>query len=419
MYAMLKHLFKLIWTQRRFNGWIVLELFVVSALMWYIVDYLSVLTITASTPTGFHIENTYKLSLAVRQANESSYITYEEESPEPFLNLQRIVQRLRQHSDIEGVSVGFWHYPYCPSNSSDLFCRDSLDTSAQILAVTPDYFRVFRVASLADGRPETLAQGMEQGYILSSAVEEQLFPGASAIGQTIHKKRDSTEMRITGVTTLMKKTEFSRPAHFIFTPFDESRLSQQDESGLWNSVDICFRVKEGAATAGFAERFVGEMRPQLQVGNFYLSEITPLSDFRRSQLEWVYSTLRYRIGFSVFFLINLFLGVIGTFWLRINKRRSEIGLRMAIGSSRRTLLWQMVGEGMALLVIAFIPALVVSLNLVYLDLLPTEYMDVTPLRCLLTTGLTFALLVLVVGLGTWYPALRSSRIEPAEALHYE
>lgn len=416
---MIRHLFKLIWKQRRFNLWIVLELFVVSALMWYIVDYLSVLAITATTPTGFNIENTYRLNLAVRQENESGYTAYEEGSPEPWQNMQRLAERLRRHPDVEGVSVGCWHFPYCRSNRSNQFWHDTLRVNTDILAVTPDYFRVFRVASSSDGNPEKLAEAISQGYVISPAVEEQLFPGSSAVGQTILDKGDSLEMRVTGVTTLMKRTEFSRPTRFLFAPLNESLLAAKSENDLWSSVDICFRVKEGAAKNDFAERFAREMRPQLQAGNFYLSEVTPLSDYRDVQLQWAYNTLNYRIGFAVFFLLNIFLGVIGTFWLRINKRKSEIGLRMAVGSSRRTILWQMVGEGMVLLLIAFLPALVVCLNLVHLDLLPKQYMDVTPLRCGLTTAITLALLVLVVALGTWYPALRSSRIEPAEALHYE
>lgn len=416
---MIRHLFKLIWTQRRFNGWIVLELFVVSALMWYIVDYLSVLIITAATPTGFNIENTYRLTLAARQENESGYITYEEDSPEPWLNMERIAERLRQHPDVEGVSIGCWHFPYCRSNMSNQFWRDTLKVNTDILTVTPDYFRVFRVAAASDGNPETLAQAMERGYVISPAVEERLFPGSSAIGQTILDKGDSLEMRVTGVTTLMKRTEYDRPARFLFVPLDESLLSMETENDLWSSVDICFRVKEGAARNDFAERFTREMRPQLQAGNFYLSEVTPLSDYRDVQLQRAYKTLNYRIGFAIFFLLNIFLGVIGTFWLRINKRNSEIGLRMAVGSSRRTILWQMQGEGMILLLIAFFPALVVCLNLVHLDLLPKEYMDVTSGRCALTTVITLALLAVVVALGTWYPARRSSHIEPAEALHYE
>lgn len=154
---MIRHLFKLIWTQRRFNVWIVLELFVVSTLMWYIVDYLSVLAITASTPTGFNIENTYKLNLALKQANENGYVTYEEGSPEPYQNMKRIEERLRRHPDIEGVSVGEWHYPYCRSNSNNSYWRDTLRVNTEILTVTPDYFRVFRVSSADGGGPETLA----------------------------------------------------------------------------------------------------------------------------------------------------------------------------------------------------------------------------------------------------------------------
>ena len=416
---MIRHLFKLIWIQRRFNVWIVLELFVVSTLMWYIVDYLSVLAITASTPTGFNIENTYKLNLALKQANENGYVTYEEGSPEPYQNLKRIEERLRRHPDIEGVSVGEWHYPYCRSNSNNSYWRDTLRVNTEILTVTPDYFRVFRVSSADGGSPETLAQAMGSDYIITPAVEERLFPGSSAIGGFIFDRDDSLNMRVAGVTTLMKRMEFSRPACFLFMPLDESDRVLRGENDLWSSTDICFRVKETAATADFAERFAREMRPQLQVGNFYLSEITPLSDFREEQLEWVYSPLRFRIGFSIFFLTNIFLGIIGTFWLRINKRRSEIGLRMAVGSSRRMVLWQMIGEGLVLLVIAFIPSLLVCLNLVQVDLLPEEYMDVTPLRILLNTVITFTLLAVVVCLGTWYPARRSAKIEPAEALHYE
>ena len=259
---MIRHLFKLIWTQRRFNVWIVLELFVVSTLMWYIVDYLSVLAITASTPTGFNIENTYKLNLALKQANENGYVTYEEGSPEPYQNMKRIEERLRRHPDIEGVSVGEWHYPYCRSNSNNSYWRDTLRVNTEILTVTPDSFRV--------------------------------FPGSSAIGGFIFDRDDSLNMRVAGVTTLMKRMEFSRPACFLFMPLDESDRVLRGENDLWSSTDICFRVKETAATVDFAERFAREMRPQLQVGNFYLSEITPLSDFREEQLEWVYSPLRFR-----------------------------------------------------------------------------------------------------------------------------
>ena len=111
--------------------WIVLELFVVSALMWFIVDYLTVMGITASTPTGFDIDHTYKVTLAVTQEWENNHVAYPEDSPEPWLNMQRIVARLREHPQVENVSVGSWHFPYCRSNMNNRFAHDSLHRCAE------------------------------------------------------------------------------------------------------------------------------------------------------------------------------------------------------------------------------------------------------------------------------------------------
>lgn len=38
---------------------------------------------------------------------------------------------------------------------------------------------------------------------------------------------------------------------------------------------------------------------------------------------------------GLFFLVNVFLAVIGTFWFHVSRRRSKLGLRMAMGSTRK------------------------------------------------------------------------------------
>ena len=52
---MTSHLFKLIYNQRRSNGWIVFELFLIFILIWVLVDFFSVLYLTARTPVGADI----------------------------------------------------------------------------------------------------------------------------------------------------------------------------------------------------------------------------------------------------------------------------------------------------------------------------------------------------------------------------
>lgn len=61
-------------------------------------------------------------------------------------------------------------------------------------------------------------------------------------------------------------------------------------------------------------------------------------------------------------MLNIFLGVIGTFWFRTQHRRREVALRMAMGSSRRGIFLRLMGEGILLLTVAAIPALIIAFN---------------------------------------------------------
>lgn len=42
---MFKHIFTIIWNNRRHNGWLIAGLFVISTCMWYAVDYVYVITV--------------------------------------------------------------------------------------------------------------------------------------------------------------------------------------------------------------------------------------------------------------------------------------------------------------------------------------------------------------------------------------
>ena len=125
------------------------------------------------------------------------------------------------------------------------------------------------------------------------------------------------------------------------------------------------------------------------------------------------------IAINIFLLINVFLAVIGTFWFRVNRRRNELGLRMAVGSSRRRLQQLLIGEGLMILTITAVPALLICVNVAFAGLLSTEVMEVTAGRLLLVSLLTWLLLAVIITLAIWYPSRKAARLEPAEALHYE
>ena len=82
----------------------------------------------------------------------------------------------------------------------------------------------------------------------------------------------------------------------------------------------------------------------------YVGEVETLDhlveqDFRHSGYT---GYLRRQISLAVFFMVNLCLGTIGTFWLHILKRKEEIGIRRSFGASKRRIMREFLTEGLVL-----------------------------------------------------------------------
>ena len=118
-------------------------------------------------------------------------------------------------------------------------------------------------------------------------------------------------------------------------------------------------------------------------------------------------------------LVNVFFGIIGTFWLRMQNRKGEIGLRMALGAHRITLQRYMYTEGLCLLAMTLPLIIIFAFNMVYMDRLDTYRQPLTAMRFLVTFGLTYLLMAAMICIGIWFPVRKAVRLAPAEALHYE
>ena len=125
------------------------------------------------------------------------------------------------------------------------------------------------------------------------------------------------------------------------------------------------------------------------------------------------------IAVILFFVFNIFLGMLGTFWFRTRKNRSEIALRMALGCSRMNVFGYYVLEGILLLVSAAIPAVFVCANMQMADLTVHTLMEPAWGRFLLCFVSAMLLLGIIILLGIYFPARKAMRIEPADALHNE
>jgi len=211
----------------------------------------------------------------------------------------------------------------------------------------------------------------------------------------------------------------------LFFPINRSDVNPKQ-------TDFCVRVKP-QADKNFIVTFRKEMGERLKVGPFELVTITPISELRASYFKGTKDSINAILVVIIFLLINVFLGIVGTFRFRTNARRGEIGLRCAMGSSKNKIRQLLLSETFMILLLASIPATILALNLQMFGIVTklgvpiiedTEMFSGAAKQSMLlpnviTYLITFVMMLAIIWLGTWYPAKKAAEIQPAEALHNE
>ena len=184
-------------------------------------------------------------------------------------------------------------------------------------------------------------------------------------------------------------------------------------------LELCVRVKEDQ-DVDFINRLKADSEKQLRVGNVFIADVRSFADIRRNFEQESRNNLRNYIFGMAFLLLNIFLGLLGTFWFRTQQRRGEIALYKALGGTNKTVFYRLLTEGVLLLVLATIPAVIIDWNLAYAEF--NVRMNNTTLeigRFIITSVTSFILILLMIIIGIGIPARKAMKIQPAEALREE
>lgn len=417
---MIVHLLKIIRAQFRSNLWILAELMVVFVALWIMTDYFITQYTLYHRPVGFETDRVYQAVVSLRSSDSPQFIVYPEDSEEPKQNFDRIVERIRQHPDVEAVALSMYSLPYTHSNSMYSLRKDSVEQFVRMYWVTPAYFQVFHITPAAGGLPEELEQRIQQpGLIISADIAQFFFHRTNVVDEELASEEDT--MKIVAVTESVRNDEYNERLPYAWFSLMESPRDGIVPESTCVQMQITFRIRPNVETTGFEERFMKEMRHQLQAGNFWVSDVQSYNDIREQFLERTSNSSGQQVISSVmlFLLVNVFLAVIGSFWFRVNRRKEELGLRMAMGSSRTGLLRFTVTESLLLLTLAALPALFICGNLMYADLVSASAADERLLRFFEVSLITWLLLAFIIVLGVWYPAQKAAHIAPADALRAE
>ena len=316
-----------------------------------------------------------------------------------------------------------------------------------IRLVQSDFFQMFEVP-FRYGGPWTRESDAkpDQVIVLSEAINERLFGGRNSVGQ--HLRIETREFRIVGVLAGWQPTvrmydmtgnALSEPEP-VYMPFDLAVPMQIRTAGNtdgWGTsggrglegflasestwIQYWVELRSPAdeqAYRSFIESYIGEQKRIGRFGrpmNYRVSSLRQLMDDFKVAPNETFALLMVGLLFLVVAAVNLIGLLLGKFLARSN----EVGVRRALGASRRDVFLQHVVECQ---VVALLGGVIgVVLAALSLRALNAFMLDMTNRQSIFSLDLPMLLLALALSVAAGlisgvYPAWRICRLAPANHL---
>lgn len=429
---MWKLILKNLWSRRRRNGWLLAELILVAILSWYIFDPVMVVTYERHLPLGYDADRLCMVSVTMFPQEASGYEPQAADSASLVQAYLNLVDRVRRHPDVEQATpVLSFVYPSAMGIGTSSFIAegDSVAHTALFIEFLPHthFFETYGFQSGKGSMSAAQLSDLDNGYyyIMTEDLLEGMFRTHTYRNQRCWKVTgtDTCYTAVKGTVKVCKYLSDKRPVPIVFMP-----LQNPDIRSRLDNMRIVVRLKEGVRMGRFLHDFRPWMLRQLRIGNLYARELQSYDEINAAR-EFD-STMLYRCNLSIalFFLVNLCLGVIGTFWMQTRTRREEVGVMLSFGATPHRIRLLLLGEGTALTTLATFIGCFIYLQYAFSEGLNMgnslaevviDWIDNFGLHFFLVSLMVYVILLLVVWIGIYIPARRISSISPTEALRDE
>ncbi len=434
---MIRLIFKQLWNQRKMNTWIFLEIVIAGVFLWYTVDTAFVTEAVKLIPNGYEEEGMYQVELDGYRPNHKLFDKEVMNKEHRIETLQRMMVQVRTLPEVQSFYLASRAtHPNNTSWSGGQFFPDTL-SMAEHKYQHAQWYEVY------DGEGSDFLQTMglkdaQTGEELSMMKEEQIpnrcyisedfaknmFGIVNPIHQKVYENRQ-TVYTVKGVFERVKTIEFKLPYALIV---------KCTQDMLINSPMLVVRLKKGVDGEQFAARFMKEVAPTMKGSNLYVADVKSMASLRNEygKITNVYNRQRLQYALIGFTLLCIFLGMVGTFSIRTNARRQEIGLMRSLGASMLTIVKQFFCESWLLVTAGFILSLICLANLLVMGNGMTQpqggyetssnasyWMFEEVPHFLTVTVLTYVLLLAISWIGTYIPVQKAVKVLPADALRDE
>ena len=239
--------------------------------------------------------------------------------------------------------------------------------------------------------------------IVSETLARAAFPNQNPIGR--HIEAEFGEMEIVGVARDVRYGNLrDTPRCVFYTSF-----FQKAQPG-----NATFEVRYSGRVASLLDRVRGAIRSvdkNLPIFRVKTLDVQARESLARERLIAILSSF-----FGLLALVLACVGLYGLLAYAVIRRTSEIGIRMALGASRASVMGMILRESMLLASIGVAIGVLAAMGVT--RLIGSFLFGVQPADPL-TFSLATLLMIAVTGFSSYLPARRAAHLDPMEALHHE
>jgi putative ABC transport system permease protein len=416
---MTRHLLRLIWNRKRQNFLLTLEIFFSFVALFGVVLLAMQFANNSRQPLGYSIDRVWSITMDRKENDDDPAVKARHRA-----TIRQLLIAIREMPQVEAAAASFTS-PYASwSWGGSTRISGGRQIHHGVNSITDDFPQVFQMPLVAGrwfSREDDAATWTP--VLVNVRMARAIFGDANAVGQIIPEERDPNDpppdptekpevRRVIGVFDDFRKDgEFSAPENFLF---QRARLDDGADPKSPMPGRLVIRLAPGTP-AVFEETLVRRLMTEAPNWSFDVRA----EDVMRETMLRQYTTPLIAIGtIAGFLLLMVALGLTGVVWQSVTQRIREFGLRRAKGATVADIRRQVLVEMVIMTSIALVVGVALLAQLPLLPL-PSD-LDVIPagVFTLSIAASAGAIYVLTLLCG-WYPSRLATRVQPAEALHYE
>ncbi|HXJ96348.1 MAG TPA: ABC transporter permease [Terriglobia bacterium] len=284
-------------------------------------------------------------------------------------------------------------------------------------AVSPEYFGMMRIPILEGrGLTESDAETSAPVVVLSAATARMLWPGENPIGKHIRPDWTGREpwQTVVGIAADVRQYNLDNQAPSwlkgaLYMPYPQAVSSNKQ---IPTAMTLLVRTGSDLATvANHLRELIRDLNPDVPVSEVRtMQQVATTSTSQPRTMMWLFVT------FAAAALLLAAIGAYGVVSYTTSQRTFEIGMRMALGATRRSIFGLVLGQSFKLVLAGLAVGIAAALAL-------TRMLSSFLYGIKATDPLTFVavagLLLTIALLAGYVPARRAASVDPLKALRVD